>query len=80
MESQTVKQMKKNVTILMENQNLQQSVLEAHTKALNIKTIHLVNNRHMINDQVNALKSINTTVYHSKIEIQRLNYAYFMLN
>ena len=63
----------------MENQNLQQSVLEAHAKALNITTIHLANNRNMINGLVNALKSINTTVYHSKIEIQRLNYAHNFL-
>ena len=33
----------------------------------------------MINGLVNALKSINTTVYHSKIEIQRLNYAHNFL-
>ena len=52
----------------MENQNLQQSVLEAHAKALNITTTHLSNKTH-------ALKSINTTVYHSKLEIQKLNYA-----
>ena len=48
-EGQTVKQLKKIVATLMENQNLQQSVHEAHTKALNITTIHLANNRHMIN-------------------------------
>ena len=60
---------------LMENQNLQQSVLEAHAKALNITTVHLANNRHMINGLINASKSINTTVYHSKIKIQRLKNA-----
>ena len=59
----------------MENQNLQQSVHEAHAKAINITTMHLANNRHMIIGLVNTLKSINTTVYHIKIEIQRLNYA-----
>ena len=63
----------------MENQNLQNSVLEAHAKALYITTIHLASNRHMINSLVNALESINTTVYHSKIEIQRLNYAHNFL-
>ena len=54
----------------MENKKLQQSVLEANAKALNITTIHLTNDRHMILGLVNALKSINTMVYHSKIEIQ----------
>ena len=44
LENQTVKQLEKNVAILMENQNLQQSVLEAHAKALNITTMHLANN------------------------------------
>ena len=57
----------------MENQNLLQSGLEAYAKALNISTIHLANNRHMIRGLVNALKSKSITVYHSKIEIQRLN-------
>ena len=33
----------------------------------------------MKNGLVNALKSINTTVYHSKIEIQRLNYVHNFL-
>ena len=74
-ESKTVKQL-----IPMENQNLQQSLLEAQAKTLNITTIHLVNNRHMINGLVNALKSINTTVFHNKIEIQRLNYAQKLLS
>ena len=59
----------------MENQTLQQSVLETHAKALDITTILLVNNRHMINGLVNSLKALNTTVYHSNIEIQRPNYA-----
>ena len=63
----------------MENSNLQQSVLEAHAKALNITAIHLANNRHMINGPVNSLKSINTTIYHSKIEIQRLNFTHNFL-
>ena len=40
----------------MENQNLQQSLLETHAKALNITTIQLANNRHMTNGVVNALK------------------------
>ena len=80
-ESQTVKQLKKNIAILMENKNLQQSLLEAYAKALNIATIHHANNRHMRNGLVYALNTINTTVYHSKIEIQRLNYACnFFLN
>ena len=60
----------------MENQNLQQSLLDIHVKALNIKTILLANNRHRINSLVNALESINTTVYHIKIQIQILNYAH----
>ena len=59
----------------MENQNVQQSVIVAHVDVLNITTIYLAINRHMTNGLVNALKSINTTVYHSKIEIKRLNYA-----
>ena len=50
--------------------------LKLRAKALNLTTIHLTNNRHMINGLINALKSINTTGYHSKIEIQRLNYAH----
>ena len=54
-ESQTVKQLKKNVAILKENQNFQQSVLDTHATPHNI-TIHLANNRHMINGLVNALK------------------------
>ena len=53
---QTVKQLKKNVAILMENQNVQHSVLEAQAEALTIKTIHLGSNRHMINGLVTALK------------------------
>ena len=75
-ESQTVKQLKKIVAILMENQILQQSLLEFHVKALDMKTILLANNRHMINSPVNVLKSINTTVYHIRIQIQILNYAH----
>ena len=63
----------------MKNLNVQQSVFEAHAKALNITTIHFAIIRNMINGLVNALKSINTTVYHSKIEIQRLNYAHNIL-
>ena len=63
----------------MENQNLQQSLLEVYAMALHITTIHLTNNRHMINGLVNALKSINTTVYHSKIEIKKINYAHSFL-
>ena len=59
----------------MEYQNLQHSLLKAHAKALNITTIHLVNNRHMTNGLVECFESINTTVYYSKIELQRLNYA-----
>ena len=59
----------------MENQDLQYSILEAHAKVFNITTIHLTNNRHMINGIVNVLKSINTTVYRRKIKIQRLNDA-----
>ena len=55
-ESHMEKQLKKNVAILMENQNLEQSVPKAHAKALNIPTIHLANNRHMINSLVNDLK------------------------
>ena len=75
-ERQTVKQLKKNVVILMEIQNLQQSLLKTNAKAINITKCHLAQNRNMINGLVNALKSINTTVYHSSHTIQRLNYAH----
>ena len=63
----------------MENKSLQHLVLEAHAKAFNISLIHLTNNGHMINGLMNALKSINTTIYHNKIEIQRQNYAHTFL-
>ena len=40
-ESQTVKQSKKNVVILMENQDLHSYPIEANARALIITTIHL---------------------------------------
>ena len=56
-ESKTVKQIKKNMAILMENQNLQQSLVETITKANNIIKIHLVKKRHMIHGLVDRLKA-----------------------
>ena len=76
-ESQTVKKnLKKNVAILMENQNLQQSLLDTNAKAVNITKIYLVKNRHVISGLVNALKIIHTTMFHSSLTNQRLNYAH----
>ena len=43
----------------MGNQDLQQSVIETNTRALNIIKIPLAKNRYMINGLVDIFKSIN---------------------
>ena len=43
--SQDIKQLKKNVAILILNQNLQQSFIESNVQANNITHIHLAKNR-----------------------------------
>ena len=73
--SQDVKQMKKNVTILIDNQNLQQSFIEINAQANNITLIPLAKNRHMINGLVNALKSINNTTYNDNLAVNSLNHT-----
>ena len=57
------------------NQNLQKSLLKSNAKAINMTKSHLVKNKNMINGLVSSLKSINITVYHSILTIQRLNYG-----
>ena len=54
----------------MENQNLQQFVLEAHAMALNITTIHLAKNRHVINGLVNALKVYTPQYIIAKLKLK----------
>ena len=44
----------------MENKNLQQSLLDANAKAINVTKSYLEQNRYMISGLVNTLKSINT--------------------
>ena len=48
-ESQTVKQLRKIVTILKEDEDSQQSLIETNSRALNITKNHITKNRHMIN-------------------------------
>ena len=72
-ENQTVKQLKKNVAILMENQDLQQSPIESNAWALNIIKNHLAKSRYMIYRLVDTLKSTTNTEYHSNLLIKRLN-------
>ena len=48
MQSQDVKQLKENVSIHMQNMNLQQSLRETNVHATNISRIYLAKNRHMI--------------------------------
>ena len=66
-ESQGVKQLKKNVAILMQNQKLQQSLVETNVQTNHTSRIHLAKNRYMINILVDALKSINDTVYEKTV-------------
>ena len=49
--------------------------IQTNVQANNIIQIHLAKNRHMINGLVNALKSINTTIYCNNLSINSLNYA-----
>ena len=74
-ESQTLKQLKKNIAIFMENQDFQQSLIETNARALNITKIQLFKNRYIINGLVDACKNINNMVYLSNLLIKRLNYA-----
>ena len=62
-ESQDVKQHKKKVTILMQNQSLQQSFIETNIQTKTTTYISLASGRHMIIRWVDALKSINNTIY-----------------
>ena len=56
-ENQEVKPLEKNVTsLLIQNQNLQQSFMETHAQVNSITHIHLTKNRYMINELVNTLK------------------------
>ena len=55
-ESQDIKQLKQNVAILIENQNIQQPLIETNSHATDITRMHIAKNKHMINGQVYALK------------------------
>ena len=65
----------RNIAILMETQNLQQSLIQTNVQAINIARIHLAKNGHMLNGLVDAFKSIINTVYHENIAIDGLNVA-----
>ena len=58
--SQALKELKKNVAIIMENEDLQKSLTKTTARVLIITKIHLLNNRHMINRAVDALNRIIT--------------------
>ena len=73
--SHTVWQQRINMAILMENQDLQQSLMETNARTPNIIKIHHTKNRHMINRLVGTLKSTGNTRYQSKLLIKRLNYT-----
>ena len=44
-ESQTIKQLKKNVTMLIENQNSQQALIGANAKSIKTTKIHIDKNK-----------------------------------
>ena len=58
--NQDMKQLKKNVAILMQNQNLQQSFTESNTQADIITYIHLAKIRHVISGLVKVLSVLTT--------------------
>ena len=74
-DSHDVKQLKKNVAILMQNQNLQQSLKGMSIQASNVTCIHLAKIRHTIHGLVDALKSINNTTYNNHLATSSLNFA-----
>ena len=73
---QTIKQLKRNWAILMQNQYLQQSSMETNVRTLNITKFHVAKNGFMINRPMHALKSVVNTVHLSHLLIKRLNYAH----
>ena len=73
--SQDVKQLRQNVSILMQNQNLQQSFIETTVQANNVTYIHLEENGHMTHILIDALKSINYLTHKNNMVINSLNYA-----
>ena len=64
-ESLDKQQLTKNVAILMQNQNLQESFIGSSVQANNITHIHLAKNRHIISRLVDTLKSMNYTMYNN---------------
>ena len=73
--SQDIKELEKNIAILIQNQNLQQPFIESNAKGNNITCIHLTKNRHMINRLVDALILATYTTHENNIAINSLNYA-----
>ena len=74
-ESEDVKSLKKNVAILMQNQNEQQSFIEFSAQVNNITCINLAKSTHMINGLVDALRRINNNAQNNSLAISNLNYA-----
>ena len=73
--SHGIKHLKKNVAILMQNQDLQQSLMKTNGQTNNIMCIHLTKNRHIINGLMGALESINDADYHTNLAINCLHCA-----
>ena len=59
----------------MQNQKFQQSLIESNSNDVNITRIYLARNRDMIDGLVDALKSINNTIYNNSLRIDSLKYT-----